>query len=160
IEDVAGKGALAETSFGDVVLRRVACPVVAVSSSGRITLAAFTGGSCSLKTSFGDIDAEGVFATLSAVTSSGRVRARCRSGSRVTEPWRLESSFGDVVWEVADGLDCSVTASTSFGEVRSDLAVVARRTAKGSLEGDLGKGGVPLLLKTSSGDVTMRRLPD
>ncbi len=154
---------------GDLVIRQVAGPLRASTSSGDITV---TGAEDSLALSSvsGDLHADRAPRGLRAESSSGEVVARAVSGMV-----RVGSSSGDVTLGLREPL-LGVEASTSSGEIRLDLDPAVRcaldlRTSSGSLEvglpmemrsvsrrsvtGTIRGGRTPMVLHTTSGDITV-----
>jgi hypothetical protein len=149
----------ARTGLGDVEVRGAYGTVDLRSSKGDIEVSGVREGRLVLDTSIGDIAAEGVFRTLEARTSTGTVRVEARRGSLVERGWRLHSSTGDVHLTLPVGISCRVTAETSIGTIRSDLAGGRRIEAGGgggTYEARVGGGGEEILLGASSGDVRIR----
>ena len=81
--------------------------------------------------------------------------------SRVDPAWSLSSSFGSVIVWVPEGFDCDLDASTDFGAVESDFALLSeagKRQGDSSLKGKIGAGGATVTLRTSSGKVALKKL--
>ena len=154
---------------GDLIIREVAGPLVASSSSGDITVTD-AADSLSLSTVSGDIDADRAPRGLRAESSSGTVEVRAVSGSA-----RVSTSSGDVTLGLRGPLS-GVDVSASSGELRLDLDPAVRcaldlKTSSGSLHvslpmemshasrralsGTIGGGRSPVVLRTSSGDITV-----
>jgi hypothetical protein len=154
---------------GDLVIRQVAGPLGASTSSGDITV---TGAEDSLALSSvsGDLHADRAPRGLHAESSSGEVVARVVSGTV-----RVETSSGDVTLSLREPL-VRVEVSTSSGEIRLDLDPAVRcaldlRTSSGSLDvglpmemrsvsrrsvaGTIRRGRTPVVLHTTSGDITV-----
>ena len=146
-----------ESRFGSITTRGGGGHLEATTSSGDVTVRDFRG-KISGKTGFGRIDMAGVFSEASAESRSGRVSVAASAGSSVAAPWRLSSGFGDVELVVPADFSCWVQARTSFGKVRADsLAGAQGKSRQNEIEGTLGTGGETVTLKTSSGNVTIRR---
>ncbi len=145
-----------ETSGGDVEIGAVEGPVEASTSGGDIRIERARG-DVDAETSGGDIEIEEVFGAIQAHTSGGDVRARI-----ATQPQadcRLSTSGGDVTVDLADGIAASIDASSSGGSVTVELPVTVSGTiGRGRLEGTLGSGGRLLHLRTSGGDIEIRKL--
>lgn len=154
----AGHYALA-SDYGDVEARGGSGEAELSSDSGRVSLSGFEG-RASARSSYGDVSMNGVFDVLSANTSSGAVKVTAFARSRVAEPWKITSAYGDVELFAPADFACLLDAHTDYGKVRSDFRVLVdpgeRKDA--SLRGEIGAGGSRVELSTSSGDVRLRGL--
>jgi DUF4097 and DUF4098 domain-containing protein YvlB len=154
---------------GDLDLRRVAGPLVASTSSGDLSVMGAED-SLVLSSVSGDIHADRAPRGFVGESSSGEVVARSVSGAV-----RVESSSGDVTLGLREPL-LATQVSTSSGEIQVDLDRAVRcaldlRTSSGSLElglplemstvsrrnvsGTIRGGKTPVVLRTSSGDITV-----
>ena len=154
---------------GDIVIRQVAGALRASTTSGGITV---TGAqdSLALSSTSGDIRTDSAPHGLEAGTSSGEVTAQGVSGVV-----KVSTSSGDVRLSVREPLR-GIDASTSSGEIRLRLdpavaCVLEMRTSSGALEvtlpmemrtvsrrsvaGTIRGGKTPVVLHTSSGDITV-----
>ena len=107
-----------------------------------------------LETAGGNIEVKEVGGTIEATTSGGNVSAtitRQPSGD-----CRLSTSAGTVTVTLAEGIAVDVDARTSIGSVASDFSIdgtVGRNSIRGSING----GGPELHLRTSAGNIRIRR---
>lgn len=147
-----------ESRFGSITTRGGGGHLEATTSSGDVTVRDFRG-KIAGRTGFGSIDLAGVFTEASAESSSGRVSVAASAGSLVAAPWRLSSGFGDVELAVPADFSCRVSARTDFGKVHAGvpLARAAGNSREKTIEGTLGAGGETVALRTSSGNVAIRR---
>ncbi len=109
------------------------------------------------KTSGGGIDVEEVYGEIRASTSGGSVRATI--SAQPQGECHLSTSGGNVTVTLAEGIGVDLDAKTSSGRVHSDLAVQGRSDPKRKnvLEGPVGGGGPRLVLRTSGGNIEVRR---
>ena len=154
---------------GDIVVRQAAGPLRASTSSGDITVAGAED-SLALSSVSGDIRADRAPRGLEAETSSGEIVARGVSGAV-----KVGTSSGDVRLSLREPLR-GVDATTSSGEIRLALdpavgCTLDMRTSSGTIEveqpmqmkdvsrrhvsGVIRGGRAPVVLLTSSGDVTV-----
>jgi hypothetical protein len=182
IEEVEGP-VDGRTSGGSVRLRRVRGDVAVSTSGGSIDVVDVQGG-LRATTSGGGIDIDAVSGELYASTSGGSVRIReaggrveaRSSGGPVTVRFAagnnrggvLSSSGGGLRAELDPSVALTIDASTSGGNVESELPMTTRGAAQRddadwpskpfrkpttSLRGDLNGGGALLRLRTSGGGV-------
>lgn len=171
------------TSGGSIRVRRVRGDVAINTSGGGIDVVDVRG-DLKATTSGGGIDIDGVSGELYASTSGGGVRIReaggrveaHSSGGPVTARFAagnnrggvLSSSGGGLRAELDPSVALTIDASTSGGDVESELPVTTRgagqadgadwpskpfRKPTTSLRGDLNGGGETLRLRTSGGGV-------
>ena len=171
------------TSGGSIRMRRVRGDVAVNTSGGGIDIVDVRG-NLRATTSGGGIDIDGVSGELYASTSGGGVRIReaggrveaRSSGGPVTVRFAagnnrggtLSSSGGGLRAELDPSVALTIDASTSGGDVETELPVTTRgavqsdgadwpskpfRKPTTSLRGDLNGGGALLRLRTSGGGV-------
>ncbi len=172
-----------KTSGGSIRMRRIRGDVAINTSGGGIDIVDVRG-DLRATTSGGGIDIDGVSGELYASTSGGGVRIReaggrveaRSSGGPVTVRFAagnnhgglLSSSGGGLRAELDPSVALTIDASTSGGDVESELPVTTRgavqndsadwpskpfRKPTTSLQGDLNGGGEILRLRTSGGGV-------
>ncbi|MGH9464007.1 MAG: DUF4097 family beta strand repeat-containing protein [Thermoanaerobaculia bacterium] len=145
-----------ETSGGDVEIGAVEGPVEARTSGGDIRIERARG-DVDAETSGGDIEIEELFGAIQAHTSGGDVVARL--AVQPQSNCRLSTSGGDVVVQLADSIAVEIDASSSGGSVSVEMPVTVSGTlSRGRLEATLGSGGPLLHLRTSGGDIEIRKL--
>ncbi len=110
------------------------------------------------KTSGGSIEVDEVYGDIQAATSGGSVSARI--SAQPQGECRLTTSGGNVTVELAEGIALDVDAVTSSGRVIHDLPLQAESDPKkrNQLRARLGSGGPRLVLRTSGGNIELRRL--
>ncbi len=152
----ARERATLETSGGDVEIGAVEGPVEAETSGGDIRVERALG-DVRAETSGGDITIEEIVGAVRAHSSGGDVLARLATQPRSDS--RLSTSGGDIEVSLADGIALAIDASASGGSVSVEMPVTVSGTlSRGRLEGSLGSGGPLLHLRTSGGDIDIRKL--
>lgn len=144
------------TSGGDVTIDSAEGRLNAGTSGGDITIANATGGGLTAKTSGGDIEA-GLTATVSALE----------------EDWLLQSSGGELTISIPEDLQASLEAEIQIGSswfgrdkeyrIDSDFDLDEQddggrngRTIRAT--GEINGGGHLIRLKTSDGDIRIRKV--
>ncbi|MEK7685339.1 MAG: DUF4097 family beta strand repeat-containing protein [Verrucomicrobiota bacterium] len=145
-----------QTSGGNVRLGEVAGSVTARTSGGSISIGNVAG-HITATTSGGSIDVAEVLGGIEASTSGGSVRA-C-FGKQPEGGCSLKTSGGNIDVKLANSIALDLDAHTSGGRVITDLPVTVQGELwKTELKGKLNDGGPVLLLRTSGGNVHIRRM--
>jgi hypothetical protein len=134
----AGATVSAKTSGGDIVIKRVAGNLVAHTSGGSINIG----------------EAHGV---IDASTSGGSIQAHLtqRPGGDST----LKTSGGGITLTVAANVAIDVDAHTSGGDIETDVPVtLLGKQSDSTLNGKLNGGGPRVVLRTSGGDIRLRKM--
>lgn len=124
----------------------------------------------------GDVEITGLNGRFKANSVSGRVRVRQASGpvsaSSVsgdieveiaqlngTDDLDFSSVSGDVKVSVPAGLDADVRMNTFIGDVETDfpLTIQSQRRRGGEIDGQVGRGGRRISMKSVSGNVSLRQ---
>jgi len=109
---------------------------------------ATSGGSISIGEAHGAIDAS---------TSGGSIQARLaqRPGGDST----LKTSGGGITLTVASNVAIDVDAHTSGGDIETDVPVtLLGKQSESTLNGKLNGGGPRVVLRTSGGDIRLRKM--
>ena len=147
-------GIRAETSGGGVEATTVEGSVHAESSGGSIELNGVTG-DIDADTSGGGIRITDAGGRIRAETSGGGIEATLARGN--SKGGTLETSGGGIEVSIDPEADLAIEASGNG--VRTDLPLqVHGEISRGSLSGQLGKGGNTLRLHTSGGSVRIQSL--
>lgn len=177
-ENLQGTARL-RTSNGRVEVLRLQGDLDVTTSNGSVEARELTG-SATVRTSNGAISLEDVRGRLEATTSNGSIRARL-SDPVADQPVRLTSSNGavDLTMEAVRNnpvqlttsnssitlrlpatVDAELEADTSNSRINSDFDVQIGpgKLSKGHVSGRLGRGGAPVTLRTSNGNINVRRL--
>jgi hypothetical protein len=185
LEDISGE-VKAHTSFASVTASRITGPlrlttshgtircdqitsdsVFAESSFGNIDLTSTTPeaggtgpdrGSVEAKTSFGSITCHQLVAgKVLARTSFGSVRIDCMPSAPADMQIDSTTSHGSITCELPTGFAGRADLNTSFGEVRTERAILVQgKVGKDHLTGTMGDGTGTLRLKTEFGNITVR----
>ena len=168
--DVRAEGELGEvsarTASGDLRLQTVRGQLQVKSASGDVSVGE-VGGDASVVTVSGDIGIERIDNALTARAVSGDVTIGTVAGDvgvsttsgdidvkAVTDgEIRVQTVSGDVRLAVARGTRVWIDATSVSGSLESELGIEDAAAS----EGDSAGGGVPLRVKTVSGDVTIVR---
>jgi DUF4097 and DUF4098 domain-containing protein YvlB len=109
-------------------------------------------------TSGGGITIDDARDTVIANTAAGSITASF--SAQPHEDCRLTTSAGGIDLRLAPTLTFDVEARTSGGDVTTELPIVSTvvgRQHSGVLQGKLNGGGKTLLLKTSAGNISLRK---
>jgi len=137
IGDVAGK-LQARTSGGSIEIRRAGGDLYARSSGGGI----------SIDDANGSVDVQ---------TSGGSIRARLSQQPRADS--RLSTSGGGITLTLAPNVSVDLDAHTSGGDVNTDVPVTMMgRQSESSVEGKINAGGPKLVLRSSGGDIHIKKM--
>jgi len=146
-----------ETSGGDVKATELKGNLNARTSGGDMEPRDLTG-DVSVKTSGGDITLANVHGRVEAHTSGGDVTASLARGN--AKGGEIETSGGDIELRLDPAINLSLDASTSSGEVTSNLPhlSVTGEISSSRLHGTLGSGGETLRVHTNGGSVRISAL--
>jgi DUF4097 and DUF4098 domain-containing protein YvlB len=145
------------TAYDDIVVRDVAGRLDAGTRSGAIRVDGFRG-AVRAETEYDDVLIDGELEGVDAQSKSGKIRIVARPGSRVTTPWRIETSWDDVLLDLPADFDADLDATTTNGVLTGDFEVKSSRNddpARARVK--FGSGGAPIRVLTSSGDVKVVR---
>ncbi|HEY6177789.1 MAG TPA: DUF4097 family beta strand repeat-containing protein [Kofleriaceae bacterium] len=101
----------------------------------------------------GSVKLEGRFDSLAVRTGDGRLVATALPGSRVMQPWHLETGDGSVALGLPRDLGAHIDASTRDGRVRSTIPLAGVRSSRA--EGDINGGGPPIVVRTGDGSIEL-----
>ena len=121
------------TVSGDIRVERAPRGIVATTTSGRIDMRS-AAGVVRLSTSSGDVDVR-LVAPLTRV--------------------EVSSSSGDIAARLADGLSCTVELRTSNGTLDTSVPLEASSVTRHRVAGKVRGGTTPVVLRSSSGDITL-----
>ncbi|HMA29450.1 MAG TPA: DUF4097 family beta strand repeat-containing protein [Thermoanaerobaculia bacterium] len=177
----AGKGAELSTAGGDIRIESVTGDLKATTSGGDIRAGAVSGdarletaggdvvvrsagGSVAARTGGGDITLKKVHGPVLARTSGGTIT--CEISSAGAPGGELVTSGGDVTVTLPSNYRADIDARVSGAEMEADAissqfpeVVVTRRPGSISGEGKLNGGGPKLIIRSTSGSVSIRRGP-
>jgi DUF4097 and DUF4098 domain-containing protein YvlB len=134
----ANASVTAKTSGGSIEIRRVAGDLLARTSGGGITIGEANG-------------------TVDAQTSGGSIKAQLAQQPRADS--RLSTSGGGITISIAPNVSVDVDAHTSGGDVDTDVPItLLGKQEDSSLQGKINGGGPKLVLRSSGGNIRLRKL--
>lgn len=168
VADARGELSISTVS-GDVQVRQVAGALRASTSSGGISV---TGArdSLSLSTVSGDIEADAAPRGLEAGTSSGAVDVRGVTGMvkvgtvsgdvrlSLREPLRgveAGTTSGEIRLALDSAVGCSLDMRTTSGTIEVEQPMQMKNISRRSVSGVIRGGKTPVVLHTTSGDITV-----
>jgi hypothetical protein len=104
----------------------------------------------------GNVNLAGRFDALAVHTGDGRLTANAAPGSRMVQPWRLQTGDGNVVLGLPRDLGARIDASTKDGDVSSTLPLQHHGGSR--VEGDINGGGLPIVVRTGDGSIKLSQL--
>ena len=177
----AGKGAELASAGGDIRIESVTGDLKATTSGGDIRAGAVSGdarletaggdvvvrsagGSVTARTGGGDITLKKVHGPVVARTSGGTIV--CEISSTAAPGGELVTSGGDVMVTLPSNYRADIDVRVSGAEMEADAissqfpdVVVTRRPGSISGEGKLNGGGPKLIIRSTSGSVSVRKGP-
>src|SRR5262245_26481110 len=137
VGDAAG-AVNARTSGGDIEVSRAASSLVAHTSGGSISIG----------------EAHG---TIDASTSGGSINAHLVQQPRGDS--QLKTSGGGITLTLAPNVAVDLDAHTSGGDIETDVPVtLLGKQSESTLNGKLNGGGPRVVLRTSGGDIRLRKM--
>ena len=107
------------------------------------------------RSSNGKIEVEEHRGSIDASTSNGLIQARVDEVG--PEGILLATSNGRIVLQLPDKTDADVDLHVDNGVIRNDRNLArATRETNGRVRGTLGRGGIPIKLRTSNGSICLR----
>ncbi len=107
------------------------------------------------RSSNGKVSVEGHSGSVDASTSNGLIHATLEEVG--PEGVRLATSNGRIVLVLPEKIDADVDLRVDNGIIRNQRSLHrCTRSSGGRLVGTLGKGGVPVRLRTSNGSISLR----
>lgn len=171
LQNVNGKIAV-KTSGGELILNDLIGNVNASTSGGRITFKDSRGdldfstsggdikgtnfsGKLEVSTSGGDISLVGSDAKIKGSTSGGDISLDYSGSNQGVE---LSTSGGNIVAKLPKDFNASANLSTIGGDIKSDFSGNnAKKISSTKFEADINSGGNSLILKTSGGDIVVKK---
>jgi hypothetical protein len=107
----------------------------------------------------GRIDVRGRFDSLRVKTGDGSVSASATAGSKISTEWSLRSGDGSIRLRLPDSFAANLDAHTGDGRITLDFPVtVSGSLNRSSIQGKIGAGGGPLVLRTGDGSIHLEKL--
>jgi hypothetical protein len=145
-----------KTSGGGITLGRIDGQINADTSGGDVSLDGGTG-NIDLRTSGGGIRIGDAGGSVRAKTSGGSIKAQLAQQPHADS--KLSTSGGGITISIAPNVSVDVDARTSGGDVDTDLPVTLLGTQDdSSLQGKINGGGPKLVLRSSGGNIRLRKL--
>ena len=143
------------TSGGDIHAGDINGPLTARTSGGEIEIR-HVNGDLVAHTSGGGIDVGEVFGAIDATSSGGSIHAKLLQQPRGDS--KLSTSGGSITIALGSSIAVDLDAHTSGGDVNADMPVtVLGKQSDSSLNGKVNGGGPKLVLRSSGGDIHVRR---
>ncbi len=130
------------------------------------TFARSTNGNVDVQGVTSEVDASSTNGNVNVRTSGGLVNATTTNGSVTAslgsltgdQPMRFSTTNGSVTVFAPPSLNAEIEMSTTNGGVVTDFPVtVSGRVARNSLRGTLGQGGRSIIVRSTNGDVALKR---
>ena len=153
VEGIQGPAEV-ETGSGDVKMRGVRGNVRAETGSGDTRFENIAAERVEIKTGSGDVELRELRCGLVADTGSGDIKAEGRPTGR----WRLNTGSGEVSLRLPSDLAFDLEAHSDSGDVHTNgnLAITVQGSlGHGEVRGKIRGGGVPVEVRTGSGDINI-----
>jgi DUF4097 and DUF4098 domain-containing protein YvlB len=144
----------ARSSNGSASICDVVGDIEIMTSNAKVCCSG-TCGNLIARSSNGKIEIDAHRGSIDASTSNGLIRASIvELGEHGVQ---LATSNGRIVLELPDEVDADVDIRIDNGIIRNDRTLdSANRETTGRLSGRLGRGGVPIKVRTSNGSISLR----
>jgi DUF4097 and DUF4098 domain-containing protein YvlB len=140
----------AKTGSGGIHATDVAGGLEAHSGSGDIEFTQTAPGSVRVNTGSGEMKLRGVKGTVSAEAGSGDIDVE----GEPTGSWNLHTGSGEVQLKLVADAGFDLDAHTSSGSITVNAPVTVQGTmGRKELRGKVRGGGVPMVIRTGSGDI-------
>jgi DUF4097 and DUF4098 domain-containing protein YvlB len=113
-------------------------------------------GAVDATTGDGSVSLEGRFDILAVKTGDGKLVASAQPGSRVAQPWHLQTGDGSIALALPRDLGAHLDASTNDGRVRSTIPLLLLESSRA--QGDINGGGPPIVVRTGDGSIDLSQL--
>ena len=144
------------TSGGEIEIGNVAGNIQAKTSGGSIRVER-AGGDVYLRSSGGGLDIGEAGGTVDAQTSGGSIKAKLAAQPKADS--KLSTSGGGITVSIAPNVAVELDAHTSGGDVSTDVPITIQgRQDESSIAGKINGGGPKLMLRSSGGDIRIRKL--
>jgi DUF4097 and DUF4098 domain-containing protein YvlB len=169
---IAGGQVLLDNSSGKIIVETLEAGDAGINvSSGDVQLGTVVVESLDIKLSSGDLKVNTLDSNRTEINTSGKTEIKSGRGeinlegssgdvnltlSDLGAPVNVDVSSGDITVTLPEGSAFDAELDTSSGRIRSEFPVLGDLTADGDeLSGTVNGGGVPIKLKTSSGNIDL-----
>ncbi len=143
------------TGDGSITARGVGGDLRLTTGDGSIVLAN-AAGALQAHTGDGTIRAAGRFERVVLRTGDGSIELEATEGSRLVEPWRVNTGDGSVTVRVPENLAFDVDLKTGDGSMSVDPPPANGRKTEHQYRGQAG-GGFPISVETGDGSIRLIR---
>jgi hypothetical protein len=144
-----------ETTDGAVQASRLSGEVAVTTGDGRVILEDLRG-RLQVRTRDGRVEARGRFEAVDIVSRDGSIVLTAEPGSKVLDPWLVESTDGRVEVNIPHDLAALLDVRSRDGRLRCELPIPSATDRGGNtLIGELNGGGPPLRVRTKDGGITL-----
>ncbi|MFA9390008.1 MAG: DUF4097 domain-containing protein [Prolixibacteraceae bacterium] len=157
----SGGGVKATNHHGEIHLSSSGGGVTVNEAHGNV-YAHSSGGSVNLSDLHGDVDAHSSGGGVNVTGECGAVKAKSSGGSvrvnisKLSKELNLSSSGGGVDAIIKNGDNLGLDLDLSSGKVNIDLKNFSGRSEKDRVKGSMNNGGIPVYMRASGGNVTVR----
>jgi DUF4097 and DUF4098 domain-containing protein YvlB len=153
-----GASANLRTSFGLAEADRIQGDLTVENANGGVRATAIQG-AANIRTSFSQVLVDGVGGKVDVDNSNGSIEVHVtppKAGA--CAPVSLKNSFGPIRVFLPEEEATRSTPRTSFGKIRSELALTTSGTfTTEALQGKIGDGKCPLTLSDSNGNIEIQK---
>lgn len=147
------RGALrANTTSGEIVIQGAADSIVVGSVSGDVRVTQAPRGLVA-RTVSGEIGVKSAAGGVSLESTSGDVSVGLDPGVHRAD---VTTASGDIVVGLAPSVGCILEMSTSNGTLDASVPIQVKSVSRRLMSGVIRRGGAPVTLKTSSGDINVK----
>jgi hypothetical protein len=113
-------------------------------------------GAIDASTGDGSVNVEGRFDALTIATGDGSLKASAWPGSRMIQPWHLQTGDGSVTLRLPRDLGAHIDASTDDGSLHSTIPML--QIGSSHAQGDVNGGGPPIVVRTGDGSIRISEI--
>jgi DUF4097 and DUF4098 domain-containing protein YvlB len=140
----------AESGSGDIKLSSIRDDVTVQTGSGDAKFEGIEAHHVNIETGSGDVELREMHCALRAETGSGDIQVEGQPTGR----WQLHTGSGEVSLRLPPDLGFDLDAHTESGDIHTHFKITMEGTLeKGELRGKVRGGGVPVEVRTGSGDI-------
>ena len=169
---IAGNQVVLDTSSGKIKVNALEAADAKIAvSSGNVQLGTAIADTLEIKLSTGDLEIDTLDSNRTEINTTGETVIKSGRGkmlidgssgdvnlalSALDAPVNIDVSSGNITITLPEGSAFDVQLDTSSGRIRSEFPVLGDLTADNDeLKGTVNGGGIPVTVKTSSGDIKL-----